>query len=157
MGLDMYLSARKYVSGYDFSKEPEKQAYADVISASGLTTADTKFGNPSASVVISVGYWRKSNSIHNWFVKNVQDGVDECQRAYVEREKLAELLQACETVLADATKAEELLPPQGGFFFGSTDLDQYYYEDLKRTVKMLKQILTSDTLKDFDFEYQSSW
>lgn len=157
MGLDMYLNARKYVSGYDFDKEPEKQAYADVLSASGLTKADTKFGNPSATISISVGYWRKVNSVHNWFVKNVQGGVDECQRAYVEREQLAELLQACETVLADATKAQELLPPTSGFFFGSVDLDEYYYQDLKRTAKMLKHILNSERLKDFDFEYQSSW
>lgn len=157
MGLDMYLNARKYVSGYDFDKAPEKQAYADVLSASGLTKKDVEFGNPSATISISVGYWRKVNSVHNWFVKNVQDGVDECQRASVSREQLAELLQACEIVIADATKAEELLPPSAGFFFGSTDLDQYYYEDLKRTAKMLNRLLTSDRLKDFDFEYQSSW
>jgi outer membrane protein OmpA-like peptidoglycan-associated protein len=157
MGLDMYLSARKYVSGYEFDKAPEQQAYADVLTASGLTKKDIEFGNPSAYILVSVGYWRKVNSVHNWFVKHVQDGVDECQKAYVSREQLAELLQACETVIADATKAEELLPPQAGFFFGSTDLDEYYYQDLKRTAKMLKRILTSDRLKDFDFEYQSSW
>lgn len=157
MGLDMYLSARKYVSGYDFDKEPEKQAYAEVLSVSGLTNSDIKFGNPSATIVMSVGYWRKANAIHNWFVENVQGGVDECQRAWVSREQLAELKQACDDVLADATKAEELLPPQSGFFFGSTDLDEWYYESLKYTSKMLNQLLTSDNLKDYDFEYQSSW
>jgi len=157
MGLDMYLNARKYVSGYEFDKAPEKQEYADVLTASGLTKKDVEFGNPSASVSISVGYWRKSNAIHGWFVKNCQNGIDECQKVSVEREQLAELLQACETVIADATKAQELLPPQSGFFFGGLDLDEYYYEDLKRTVKMLNRILTSDRLKDFDFEYQSSW
>lgn len=157
MGLDMYLSARKYVSGYDFNKEPEKQAYAEVLSASGLVKADLEYGNPSATIEMSVGYWRKANAIHNWFVKNVQGGVDECQKAWVSREQLTELLEACETVLADATKADELLPPQSGFFFGSTDLDEWYYDELKRTVKMLKHLLTSDSLKDYDFEYQSSW
>jgi hypothetical protein len=153
----MYLSARKYVSGYEFNKEPEKQAYADVLSASGLTKKDTEFGNPSGYIEISVGYWRKVNAVHNWFVQNVQDGRDECQKAWVPREKLVELLEACETVLADATKADELLPPQAGFFFGGTELDEWYYEGLKYTAEMLNHVLTSETLKDYDFEYQSSW
>ena len=27
-----------------------------------------------------VGYWRKQNAIHNWFVENVQDGIDDCDQ-----------------------------------------------------------------------------
>ena len=26
-----------------------------------------------------VGYWRKANAIHKWFVDNVQDGNDDCK------------------------------------------------------------------------------
>lgn len=46
-----------------------------------------------------VGYWRKSNQIHNWFVENVQDGEDDCGTYKVGIKKLTELLKTVETVL----------------------------------------------------------
>jgi len=47
-----------------------------------------------------LGYWRKANAIHAWFVKNVQNGIDECQEANVTREQLTELKSLCERVIA---------------------------------------------------------
>jgi hypothetical protein len=47
-----------------------------------------------------VGYWRKANQIHNWFVENVQYGVDDCDyHDEVTKETLEELLDACQRVL----------------------------------------------------------
>lgn len=47
-----------------------------------------------------VGYWRKANEIHNWFVKNVQDGEDDCgYHNEVTKEILEELLDICQIVL----------------------------------------------------------
>ena len=77
------------------------------------------------------GYWRKANQIHGWFVENVQNGVDECKKTYVPKEKLIELKELCEDLLhtKDKQKAQELLPATSGFFFGSTDTnDKYYWE-----------------------------
>ena len=37
-----------------------------------------------------VGYWRKANQIHKWFVDNVQDGVDDCGEYKVTKEQLIE-------------------------------------------------------------------
>jgi len=34
----------------------------------------------------------------------------------------------------------ELLPPSEGFFFGSSDIDDYYWQDLEYTVEQLKDI-----------------
>ena len=46
-----------------------------------------------------VGYWRKANQIHNWFVNHVQDGIDDCDYHHeVTKELLEELLDTCETV-----------------------------------------------------------
>lgn len=53
--------------------------------------------------------------------------------------------------------AELLLPPQGGFFFGDTAIDGYYYDDMADTVKKLDTVLAET---DFDTQvvfYQSSW
>jgi hypothetical protein len=102
-----------------------------------------------------VGQWRKSNQIHKYFVDNCQDGRDDCREYYADREKLAELLSLCKQVLADKSKAEELLPTQEGFFFGDTEYDQWYYSDLTDTVEILENCLKMSN--DWEFYYQSSW
>ena len=44
--------------------------------------------------------WRKANQIHNWFVENVQDGIDDCSyHNEVTKEILEELLDICQRVL----------------------------------------------------------
>ena len=48
----------------------------------------------------------------------------------IERKDVEELLDRCNQVLEDHSKAEELLPTEDGFFFGSTDYDKYYFEDV---------------------------
>lgn len=48
----------------------------------------------------NVGYWRKANMIHKWFVDNVQGGVDECQVTQVSKEQLLSLIHLCEEVSA---------------------------------------------------------
>jgi hypothetical protein len=73
----------------------------------------------------------------------------------VSRETLTELLDLCKQVLADHSKAEELLPNQEGFFFGSTNYDELYFSDLEDTVAILENCLTMD--HSWDFHYQSSW
>ena len=157
MGLDMYLTARKYVAGYDFQSEELQGAYKKMLKATGMTASDLKYGNPSGYILLTVGYWRKANAIHQWFVKNVQGGVDECQNARVYREQLQELKTACDEVLADATKARELLPTTSGFFFGETDYDEWYHDGVKHTSEMLEMLLSNPKFEDCDFDYQSSW
>lgn len=53
--------------------------------------------------------------------------------------------------------AERLLPSQSGFFFGGTDYDQYYYDDIKRTAENLEKILAEDKDGYGEYEYSSSW
>lgn len=57
-------------------------------------------------------------------------------------------------VASAAAIAADLLPPQSGFFFGSTDFDGYYIDDLRRTVEMLEPLLKDD---ESDYYYRSSW
>lgn len=71
------------------------------------------------------------------------------------REQLEELLGVVNEVLADHSKADELLPTQSGFFFGSTEYDEYYFGDLELTKKILKNALSMP--KEWDFGYSSSW
>lgn len=107
------------------------------------------------SIDITVGYWRKANAIHNWFVKNVQDGEDNCEKYYVSREKMTELRDLCQKQIN--SPEEDILTPTSGFFFGSTEKDEWYFGELKYTVDLINSILTNSRFEDFSFYYQSSW
>ena len=101
-------------------------------------------------------YWRKANAIHEWFVQNVQNGMDECNPHEVTQNQILELRNLCQEVLEDYTVAEELLPTTQGFFFGSTEYDEWYFMNLKSTVDAFDEIL-EDSEADDIFIYQSSW
>lgn len=174
MGLDMYLYKKTYI-GNNY-KKPEEQIS---IKVDGIKQERVN------EIVERVGYWRKANAIHNWFINNCSDGDDDCREIYIDREKLKELLGTV-TLVLDSSKlvkgkihngtiykdgkkvenyedglvmentkiAKKFLPTKVGFFFGGTNYDQYYYEDLKETKKILEEVLKET---DGDFYYQASW
>lgn len=107
-----------------------------------------------------VGYWRKQNHIHQWFVDNCQDGIDECQEVEVPLEKLEELLVTCLDVLKnkdDKSVVESQLPTQGGFFFGGTEYDEYYFDGIQNTIEILQKVLEETDFVESVITYQSSW
>jgi hypothetical protein len=150
MGLDMYLEKRTYVKQWDHQSAEEKHEV--VVTKGGQPT---KIDPKKVKYIIEeAGYWRKANQIHRWFVENVQDGIDNCGDYYVGSEKLTELLELCKKVEADHSLAEELLPSASGFFFGGTEYDEWYFEDIKNTITILEEALAD---KHGDFYYSSSW
>lgn len=154
MGLDMYLSAKRYMSKYFDPADTQKiEQINHVLGIEGIEDGD--YG--AQEVTIRVGYWRKANAIHAWFVENCQDGVDECKETFVSREQLQALVEVCKQVLANKKKAAELLPSASGFFFGSTEYDEWYFQDVEYTVTRLEKILSDPALERCDFYYQSSW
>jgi len=59
-------------------------------------------------------------------------------------------------VLTNIEVAKELLPTQEGFFFGSTDYDEYYMDDIVRTRDILKKELEAE--EDWgSYYYEASW
>jgi len=153
MGLDMHLSAKK--SLYVWDKESDLAVKANTINE--LFGLETDEDLHVKEVSFIVAYWRKSNQIHNWFVENVQDGEDDCGEYYVARESLETLLSICREVLADNSKADELLPTQGGFFFGGTDYDEWYFQGVEYTVTRLERILKDPVFNKMEFYYHASW
>lgn len=63
------------------------------------STWDTEKKYGYKTIFEQIGYWRKANHIHNWFVENVQDGIDECDTYEVTKEQLEDLLSVCKEVL----------------------------------------------------------
>lgn len=60
-------------------------------------------------------------------------------------------------VVKDATIAHELLPTKEGFFFGDTDYNEAYVEDLIKTKEVLEDLLEQPEDFDQSFYYQASW
>lgn len=184
MGLDMYLNKRTYIGNK--YRDKDKMVIVRVPkNQEGVMFKTSAIKNERVSEITeNVGYWRKANAIHNWFVKNVQDGEDDCESYYVSEKDIKKLLADVNRVLEasklvsgkikngqhlgengwedvmedgqyieDPTIAQEVLPTTEGFFFGGSDYDQYYIENLKETKKIMEQCLAEGG----EYYYQSSW
>ena len=153
MGLDMYLNKKIYIKKWNHY--PKEETF-DI----NLTLGGNPYPLKCPKYVIDeIMYWRKANHIHQWFVKNVQKGKDDCREAYVSGEELLQLLDVCRRVAKslengfdDTSLAIELLPPCDGFFFGGTEINEYYLEDINNTISVLESLSV-----DGDFYYSSSW
>jgi len=115
MGLDMYLRASEYVSRNDWSRDENgdildtpNEAFKAIVEAFEMQDVIDKNGFAGISVDFPMGYWRKANQIHQWFVDNVQDGEDNCGSYYVTREQLEELKE----VLAKLEEPKKMPDPQ---------------------------------------------
>lgn len=183
MGLDQYLYGRKYLSAFDEKdikiiekisalfdiklEYRESDMDLTVESGEGFTTLSPKKTEKKKvlefnsfypqQLFFEVAYWRKANQIHAWFVKNCQEGVDNCAKYFVSDNDIQNLIDTIIKVLDDHSLAEELLPNQNGFFFGNVDYDDWYFEDLKDTKEKLEDILTNEKYRGLEFFYQSSW
>lgn len=160
----MYLYARKGISSIDWENNSDhsitKKLNADYKILTSLMGANDWAYDPEelafAEVHIQVGYWRKANAIHNWFIQELADGEDNCRPIYVPRSSLVDLKILCEEVLADHSKADTLLPTGSGFFFGSTEYDEWYFHNVEKTAKVVTKLI-EDVPEGWSFEYQSSW
>jgi hypothetical protein len=165
MGLDMYLHAKKYVEkvnwqalndndelSYD-SPEVVFPLWNNIVETAGMK--DVAVDIYGVHVEVTCAYWRKANQIHKWFVDNVQGGEDNCGEYYVSHEKLKSLLDLVNRALAE--RNPNLLPPQEGFFFGGTDIDEWYWNDLKNTKSKLDRVFALPEMSKLSFYYTSSW
>ena len=141
----------------------------------------------------NVGYWRKANQIHRWFVENVQKGIDDCGYYRVSLKQLLALRDKCLKVIETAKlekgkicvgkryigkryngsewepimedgeyitnpdEVSEILPTTSGFFFGSTDYDQYYMQDIEDTIEIINEVIATTNFDEEYIVYTSSW
>lgn len=205
MGLDMYLFKAKTprdMGGKNPRTLEELRAFTAARETTAqkaqvfdeLMTGDLFLEGDSyryISAFQEVGYWRKANAIHRWFVENVQNGNDDCDYYPVTFDQLAALLDVCERVvntvkiekgtvingqtcsadgewepnyewgeiITNAEEIAELLPTAGGFFFGGTDYDGGYMDDVRSTFEIIWKIPAADSgeNKGVTYFYHSSW
>ena len=100
MGLDMYLKRRWYVQQWAHQNDEDK-----------FQVTVTQGGEPFIAIDPArvsyvweqVGYWRKANAIHKWFVDNVQGKTDDCKDYSVSIDQMKQLLTDVNTVLDRVT------------------------------------------------------
>lgn len=131
-------------------------------------------------------YWRKANQIHKYFCDNgrcVREDVqymitkpmlvtllNTCKKVKEESileygmikngERLTkygwEPIMTPGMIITNPEIAMKLLPTEDGFFFGSTEYDSYYMEDIEYTIEEISKIL-EDIGPDEELEYYASW
>jgi len=155
MGLDMWFWGNKTVSSSTFNTETgtieTKQEFSDLLNS--LNVPDTQVNSHFSWIRIQIPLitWRKANAIHGWFVQNCQDGIDDCRYAYVSQEQLQELIDLIKEALAN--KDSSSIKPTEGFFFGSSEIDDEYWDDLQKTLDTLEPLISEYE----GFTYSSSW
>jgi hypothetical protein len=105
----MYLEADRFIGGSWEFKHPTgglKIEFHEEDDSDEVTSIIEIPASEIETVTTEIGYWRKANAIHKWFVDNVQDGKDECQRSYVTRKQLQQLRDLCQRVL-DSVKVRD--------------------------------------------------
>lgn len=191
MGLDMYLYRTKKVAGLeidDYEKVDnaisnvniikEFKSVKDTMSKDEYKPIYDEFNKVVSqrgkymswcSIFEDIGYWRKANAIHNFFVQECQGGVDECQYSFITKDKLEDLLERCKRamklkkiylndgIIKNGEGLEMFLPTQSGFFFGGTEFNEWYFQDVAETKKIITKVLKET---DFDKQvilYRASW
>ena len=153
MGLDMYLYATKYESRSNWRNDERKGFYPEELKSLEEDIWERNF--LSKHIKHQIGYWRKFNALHNYIVKNFADGVDDCREIYLYKEDIEKVLQVLKDAKNNKEKAPELLPTQSGFFFGSTDYDEYYWDDVKYSIELFEKVL--ELPDDYSIYYDASW
>ena len=183
MGLDMYLYKKTYVKNWNHMSPEERHKIT--IKKGNKVRKDIKPERVSY-IVEEVGYWRKFNALHNRFVQDCADGVDDCKEMLVPKETMEQILNDLKEikvsldkspkkkvqvevgwsggekmydeieVYEDTSVVEDLLPPTPGFFFGSTEVDKYFYQEVCNTIELFEELLTENEGAG-DFHYEASW
>ena len=132
-------------------------------------------------------YWRKANAIHRFLCDsgreieqevayeisrtNLEDLLDKCNeilnvvktkkgtiqngQRYVNGKWEPILEEGIEII--NQEEVAEILPTCSGFFFGSTDYNQWYLEDIKRTKEELESVMKDIDWNNDEVYYLASW
>ncbi len=174
MGLDMWLTEKTYVKNEDSSKA--KDRFEIEIKKGGKDV-----GSIQTSRIIYIEeellYLRNAHHIHGWFVKNVQDGIDNCESWSVSKEHLLRLLHVCTEVNNLLSKSKLITSLQGPgepvtmytvdneiqimekwgstypFSFFNKELYSNYLDQLKVTIKCIRELKD----KKGDYYYRATW
>jgi len=158
MGLDMFIykvkktdHTIKELSDLNIDPKEDDPAFAEFLPLH--TPFDTM--PDYKSIFKQVAYWRKFNALHQWFVTHVQLGIDNCGLYELDQD----VLRSCHDVLEEAfyKKNHYILPPTQGFFWGSTEIDDYYWNNVEESIQTISHLIDDTDWATERLFYQSSW
>lgn len=126
----------------------------------------TKSSKFDYDVAEELAYFRKFNALNRFILVNTNSPLDLNDVVEVPMEVFDKLYDIVNKLLtaynACPIKAERmartLLPTQSGFFFGSVDYDEYYWNDLVRLKESLEALFKrAEEIKDEHYWYESNW
>jgi len=136
MGLDMFLTGRKYVGG---SLQNEEYPFQEMD------------GKPVESIILDLGVWRKHSKLHGYIVKNfAHNGEDDCQKIELTEDDLKRIVNAIRN---------KDLPKTEGCFFGNDEIDEMHAKDKDENINKFEDAikwLGEHTWKHSVY-YQASW
>jgi hypothetical protein len=155
MGLDMYMVKKHYYGGQYRGKDWHDEGHNLNIGGDFVDKNKIKLER-IGYITEEVGYWRKANHIHRWFIENCSaEGVDDCRDLYVSKDDLTKLASTIRDVLGGKTKPEDALPTSEGFFFGGQNYDEGYFEDCRYTLELIGKLIAEQG--GAEYYYHASW
>ena len=161
MGLDMFLIKRKKSSKkndlWDFKDELVYWRKANQI--------HKYFCNKGEEIDEEISYKLKKEDLQelidicNKILKEVKTGPGKIKNGIHYNSKTNEWEPIWEngTTILNKEICEELLPTQSGFFFGSTEYDEYYLDNIRKTKEELGKIIDTIDYENEDVYYLASW
>jgi hypothetical protein len=128
MGLDMYLTARKF-----YFSHRSKRMIED--------------GFEVESKELAVGYWRKHPDLHGYIVQEFNNSLDDCQPIDLDADCIKKIIAAIN---------DSVLPHTDGFFFGETVGDEKD-RDIEILNKALTWLKTPEEGVWKSIIYRASW
>lgn len=104
MGLDMYLTGRRYNRKWNTENGEVTPASRPIID-----------GFPVEENLLAMGYWRKHHHLHGYIVKHFNGGEDDCQPIELAPDDLNQIADVLERFAEDP----EAMPATEGFYFGN--------------------------------------
>lgn len=165
MGLDMYLKKGKKIKRKMSTEELEDLVWE----------------------LDEIGYWRKANQVHNYFCiygeeieearlyKLNEDVLRQLLNRCIEIQNIAEITEGLVSygkelingewqdmltpgkIIKNKQDIAKILPTCSGFFFGSTDYDEYYMRDIEQTEEIIRDVLESTNFENEEIYYLASW
>lgn len=128
---EFYYDMKEYF-GYDFELEPLNTVETIEAIEEWAEKKYKYYWKPSDA------YFRKVNCIYRYFEDRLEK---EC--CVVEKSDIIDIMEKAIKILStkDTELAEELLPTRSGFFFGSTEYDEWYFEDMVEILKEFSKLL----------------
>lgn len=160
----MYFYARKTTyksfSKWDNSDRANEVNYPEDLKTFSDYICNRNFKSVQTETIYQIGYFRKFNALHSYIVKTFANGIDNCQDIILYKEDVEQIKKVLDDVLnahQQVEKAKELLPTQSGFFFGGTDYDEFYFEDVKVAADLMQSLLCNFDFDKYQLIYEASW